>query len=138
MNDNQTPTLEHRLHTILQSNGAFCKTVTLPESNALKDLAALVEDLLQQQQAGYDDSKWFHPLTVSPENGEIVVIACDVDAGRGDDSVAQILQTCVYELRDDKTEAWHCGQPFKLLRRWLRLPAVPQDTIVQVKSRLIV
>ncbi len=90
-----------------------------------------------QEETVNDDSKWFHPLTVSPESGEIVVIACDVDAGRGDGSVAQILQTAVYEQRDDKTEAWHCGQPFVLLRWWLRLPAVPKDTIVQVKSQLI-
>ncbi len=81
------------------------------------------------------DSKWFHALNASPDTGEIVVIACDVDAGEG--KIAQILQTAIYELREDKTEAWHCGQPFTLLRYWLRLPPVPVDTIIPVKKRFI-
>lgn len=85
-----------------------------------------------------DDTKWFHPLTATPENGEIVVIACDIvhetDQGR---AVSQIFQTAIYEVREDKTEAWHCGQPFVMLRYWLRLPTLPVDTIVQVKKQVI-
>ena len=88
---------------------------------------------LQVQHALY----WFHPMTVTPENGEIVVIACNVEAEDG--RVASILQTAIYEQRaneggvDGVQEFWHCGQPFVLLRRWCRLPLVPEDTIIVPK-----
>ena len=79
-------------------------------------------------------NEWISPLVDNPDNGEIVVIACNVDEG-------QILQTAIYEQKpDDKgniRELWHCGQPFTRIRYWLRLPAVPADSIISLKGGIV-
>lgn len=81
-----------------------------------------------------DAKKWFHPLLVGPNNGEIVIIACHVDTGEG--KVAQIIQSAVYEQKLDGAEVWHCGQPFVKLLWWLRLPPIPKDMIMPVRKEI--
>lgn len=82
------------------------------------------------------ENRWISPLMATPNNAEIVVIACDVDAGNG--TTAQILQTCIYQLQEDGSEVWHCGQPFLTLKYWFRLPQVPTESLKHIKRDLII
>lgn len=98
-------------------------------------------DIPANDEAPALDRVWFRPQTMTPENGEIVVIACNVDSGDG--ILAQVLQTAIYQQigvageADGVQELWHCGQPFKELIYWLRLPEVPKETILLPKRKLI-
>jgi hypothetical protein len=74
------------------------------------------------------DGVWVSPIFDTPNHNEIVVIACDVEIP-GKKKHAKILQTAVYQQLKDNKEVWHCGQPFVLIRWWMRLKEVPQELI---------
>ena len=79
--------------------------------------------------------QWTSPIFDVPDQGEVVVILCDVKIP-GKRKPARMKQTAIYEQNKDGREAWHCLQPFALLRWWLRLPAEPTDQIIPMSGEI--
>ena len=81
---------------------------------------------------------WLDPNLLVPLAGEIVAIACDVVVPNTEGRTVQIIQTAVYNQREDGVEEWLCGQPFVKLLYWLRLPQVPKPVkLFKVQKKLL-
>lgn len=71
------------------------------------------------------------PYLRKPQNGEIVVLRCELEGGH------TVYQTAIYQHEEGEEEIWHCGTPFVKVNRWMSLPELPEGKLVGVKRELI-
>jgi len=78
---------------------------------------------------------WFDPQNFVPQHQEIVAMDCLIN--NADGGMVRIIQTGMYEVREDRQEVWHSPQPFKVINRWMRYPALIEIELLRVQPKVI-